>query len=401
MLPLDSSPPAAGSHAVLLGMLQEPSPTHAHPSPTSSHNAALDGSLDDSFQLLDPSSPSYNKRFNMAPTSIRPPEKNYYTLTYSPHVPSPQGSSKGTTPEATPDTIIHVSPGDCPQTTAHHEPSRMGKIFKERTKTWLSGDPTTSASPATGFAPIEEVHSSLEHSPGPEPLTSTSPPVPRATSSPVLPNVADLLADAPVDMPIPAASTPNPERGDLGSFMDFLDSIDEDDLKLLRNMGRNSIDVLVYKDYEFRRERTSDKTKYTQTWVCRHPNTKKSKSKCKSRFKLMVKDLDNITEDAIVGKFVEHNHPPCQIYSYNLTNEQILSDWGTDSEANDTTGSTSEGNHANGNSDEVAVTQESTSELFQPPATSASTPQASCLPKVEIETLVIDPANFYSPLQRD
>ena len=178
-----------------------------------------------------------------------------------PVAPLPRSpSSRGTTPDATQNTVLQVSP-------ALRTPAA----------------PPSSASPisAAQVAPHD----------APEPITD---------GVPVLGAAAAMAADE--------------DSGSLESFKEFLDVAVDDGLELRRNVGRRKIDVLLHNEYEYRRDRATEGVKLTQLWVCRFA----SRTKCKGRFHLSVKDLSDFTEGATISRLTHHNHAPHRVKTYGL-----------------------------------------------------------------------------------
>ena len=66
------------------------------------------------------------------------------------------------------------------------------------------------------------------------------------------------------------------------------------------------MDVIVYNDFEFRRDRKDEERKPIQRWVCRQAH----KHRCKGKFLLTVPDLENPTVGSTVDRYVDHNHIP-------------------------------------------------------------------------------------------
>ena len=162
-------------------------------------------------------------------------------------------------------------------------------------------------------------------------------------------SAADPILDAPIDDVHESQSTANPPqqapppstRGasseSSGVSQRFLDALDlvGDELKLLQGVGARKIDVLIFKGYEFRCDRWSDRAKNVQRWCCRHA----AKFKCKAKFKLHVPNLEDITDGSSVVDAIDHNHEPIQTDSFGLANISVLKD--TSKDVNDAGPSTS------------------------------------------------------------
>ena len=104
------------------------------------------------------------------------------------------------------------------------------------------------------------------------------------------------------------------ERGDLTAYV-----------AASHTAGREperKIDVVVYKGYEHRCDRRSDRERYSQLWKCRYA----TKFGCKGKFRLEVMDLNNIEADSVITNAVDHNHAPFSIDSYGLTRVSTLPD---------------------------------------------------------------------------
>ena len=89
------------------------------------------------------------------------------------------------------------------------------------------------------------------------------------------------------------------------SFEEFLDTTSLE-IQLFTGVGNSKMDVIDYKGFEFRRDRRTEVHKYTQLWVCRYAR----KFKCKGKFKLTVKDLNNVLDGAELFNYVGHTHEP-------------------------------------------------------------------------------------------
>ena len=175
-----------------------------------------------------------------------------------PVAPAPRSpSSRGTTPDATPDTVLQVLP-------AHP----------------MVASDTPVSTPTCQAA----AHASPEPPPG---------------DAPVLDTIA-----------VPAEDQ---DSGSLESFMEFLD-VAEEEFELRHEVGRRKIDVILHDGYEYRRDRAAHRWRLSQLWVCRYA----SKTKCKGKFHLNVQDLTDFMTGATVCRMVDHNHPPRRVKSYGL-----------------------------------------------------------------------------------
>ena len=73
-----------------------------------------------------------------------------------------------------------------------------------------------------------------------------------------------------------------------------------------QNVGSRKISVLVYDNYEFKRDRGTERLKMDQLWVCRWAR----KFKCKSKLRLLVQDLEDIRTGSTITLLEDHNHAP-------------------------------------------------------------------------------------------
>ena len=99
--------------------------------------------------------------------------------------------------------------------------------------------------------------------------------------------------------------------GDLEQFQEFLDTVTEE-LELFTGVGPKRIDVLLREGFEYRRDRATERTKLSQLWVCRYAG----KFRCKGKFRLNVRDLDDFITGASISSPVEHNHAPHRVNTY-------------------------------------------------------------------------------------
>ena len=77
-------------------------------------------------------------------------------------------------------------------------------------------------------------------------------------------------------------------------------------LRLFTNVGNRKIDIIIYKNYEYRRDRRQMSQRRVQRWVCRHAQ----KHDCKSVLKLIVPNLEDPSNGSSVDHHTEHNHYP-------------------------------------------------------------------------------------------
>jgi len=87
-----------------------------------------------------------------------------------------------------------------------------------------------------------------------------------------------------------------------------------EEFQLLDNVGKRRINVLLFRGYEFRRDRDSERHKTTQRWVCRWAR----KFDCKSKLKLTVQDIQDIRVNATINLIREHNHDTHRPESYGV-----------------------------------------------------------------------------------
>ena len=173
-----------------------------------------------------------------------------------------------------------------------------------------------SRSPSShGTTPEATQNTILQVSPAPQ--MSQSPDVtPVATlPAPAMPEHAAVDAaavDAPAVVTV-VAPAEEEDSGSLESFMEFLDVADEE-FELRHEVGRRKIDVILHDGYEYRRDRASHRWRLSQLWVCRYA----SRTKCKGRFHLNVQDFTDFMTGATVSQMVEHNHAPHRVKSYGL-----------------------------------------------------------------------------------
>ena len=179
-------------------------------------------------------------------------------------LPSRPTSSRGTSPELSHNTVVHITPV-------------MGA-------TASPSEPLTSA-PAPGSQVREEA------------------------ATPALQANGD-------------AAGSKESSGVSNGFLEGLDVLSEE-IKLHQGMGRCKIDVLLYKGFEHRCDRRADRERYSQIWRCRYA----AKFGCRGKFRLEVMDLENIEADSMVTNYVDHNHLPFSIDSYGLTNVSTLPDY--------------------------------------------------------------------------
>ena len=125
----------------------------------------------------------------------------------------------------------------------------------------------------------------------------------------------------------PQAAGPTISSGSIETFIDVL----HEELELHYNVGRNQMDVITYREYEHRKDRRAEALKYEQLWVCRYAG----KFRCPGKFKLLVRNLDDILADARLKDWRDHNHDPYRISDTNSTANRIIKDEPTDSEAPD------------------------------------------------------------------
>ena len=111
------------------------------------------------------------------------------------------------------------------------------------------------------------------------------------------------------------AAAEESSSGSLENFKQFLDTAVQE-LELFTNMGRKGIDVILHHGFEVRRERSAEKRKHIQLWVCRYG----TRFKCKGRIRLHVKDLDDFMKGAVVETVCEHNHKPYRVNTYGMAN---------------------------------------------------------------------------------
>ena len=111
------------------------------------------------------------------------------------------------------------------------------------------------------------------------------------------------------------AAAEESSSGSLENFKQFLDTAVQE-LELFTNMGRKGIDVILHHGFEVRRERSAEKRKHIQLWVCRYG----TRFQCKGRMRLHVKDLDDFMKGAVVETVCEHNHKPYRVNTYGMAN---------------------------------------------------------------------------------
>ena len=107
-----------------------------------------------------------------------------------------------------------------------------------------------------------------------------------------------------------------PEDENSNDFEGFLQSLDtaEEELELRREVGKRKIDVILHRGYEYRCDRASERARLSQRWVCRYA----SKTKCKGKFKLIVRDLTDFMDGATIAEAVDHNHSPIRVKTYGM-----------------------------------------------------------------------------------
>ena len=141
------------------------------------------------------------------------------------------------------------------------------------------------------------------------------------TSAPASDRLSREGAAASAPQAIGEAAGSKESSGVSNGFLERLDVLSEE-IKLHQGMGHRKIDVIIYKGFEHRCDRRADREKYSQVWRCRYA----AKFGCKGKFRLEVVDLDNIEVDSVVTNYVDHNHLPFSIDSYGLTNVSTLPD---------------------------------------------------------------------------
>ena len=152
-------------------------------------------------------------------------------------------------------------------------------------------------------------------------LSATCPHVPRSSASdlPLAHPSHDVKPseDATARPPLQVDEGESPQNTD--SLENFIDVLSEE--LQLREKGENRrTDVLIYQGYELTRDRPGDRSRHNQYWHCCH----KARQGCKSRLTLRVRDLENITKDAIIQNFVPHCHPPYRMKSYGTVEVSVL-----------------------------------------------------------------------------
>ena len=144
---------------------------------------------------------------------------------------------------------------------------------------------------------------------------------PDPTTTPTPDDHPDAVVD-PAPQPGGEAAGSRESSGISHEFLERLDVLSEE-IRLEREIGRRKIDILMYRGYEHRCDRRSDRFKYVQHWKCRYA----AKFKCRGGFKLDVVDLEDIEADSIVSCVKDHNHEPYSIDSYGLANVSELQDF--------------------------------------------------------------------------
>ena len=118
---------------------------------------------------------------------------------------------------------------------------------------------------------------------------------------------------APSNVPAAETDTPPAEKSELTPLEKVLKSPQTADLtdgefQLFPDVGPRKIDVIMFRGFEYRRDRGSQKYKFNQKWVCRHAN----KTECKGKLKLNVRDPARFPQDTSVTSLCDHNHEPIQ-----------------------------------------------------------------------------------------
>ena len=149
-------------------------------------------------------------------------------------------------------------------------------------------------------------------------------------------SLADPAADNNEDSPEPPNYEPccgaaaasvsqdhnNSSPKSLDSLENFIDVI-HGEMQFFQQMGDKHIDILRYREHDFRRNRLSERHKTTQRFICRHTGKFKS---CKAKLKLTVTNFDNIVDGCIIEEYVPHDHEPYRAKSYAYSGAAELSD---------------------------------------------------------------------------
>ena len=127
---------------------------------------------------------------------------------------------------------------------------------------------------------------------------------------------------------VPAAETDTPpaEKSELTPLEKVLKSpqtadLTDGDFQLFPDVGPRKIDVIMFRGFEYRRDRGSQKYKFNQKWVCRHAN----KTECKGKLKLNVRDPTKFPQDTLVTSLCDHNHEPIQSSDLPITSQSDTS----------------------------------------------------------------------------
>ena len=159
----------------------------------------------------------------------------------------------------------------------------------------------TSRSPSSRGTTPDASHNTVVHVSPMQQLNANAP-NPSGSSSP------------PIGDPVVAAASvqaASESSGDLEQFQEFLDTVSEE-LELFTEVGARRIDVILREGYEYRRDRATEKAKYSQLWVCRYAG----KFRCRGRFRLNVRDLEDYITGASISNATGHNHEPHRVNTF-------------------------------------------------------------------------------------
>ena len=85
------------------------------------------------------------------------------------------------------------------------------------------------------------------------------------------------------------------------------------EITFFQNVGRRKIDVVLFDEYEYRRDSASEKRRPSQKWVCRYAN----KFDCKGGFRIIVQNQDDFLDGATISNGRNHTHDPFHMYMFN------------------------------------------------------------------------------------
>ena len=168
-----------------------------------------------------------------------------------------------------------------------------------------------------GSTPDATQNTVVQASPAQSANTGSSPEATLESSPHSSPQTSDQFHTAGTQI-VSASAVADESNGsfNVSSFEEALDMAEEE-IELRQNVGCRGIDVILYREYEYRRDRASEGRKMAQKWVCRYAN----KTKCKGKLKLNVRDLNNFIDGAIISDLCDHNHEP-----YNRVNNLGLAE---------------------------------------------------------------------------